>query len=378
MYIRRTLANRIESKFFRRRMIVLYGPRRVGKTTLVKEIIRNRQDAGYFNADLINEREIWKPKSVEYLKQIVAGHKVIVIDEAQNIPDVGLVLKVLVDNFPDVQFIATGSSSFDLQNTAGEPLTGRKWQFFLYPFSFDELVKAFGLFEAKSKLDTILTFGLYPETILNPTEAKEILSELISSYLLKDVFAWGNIKKSDKLMNLLKALAYQIGSTVSYKKLSNLTGLDVGTVERYIDILEKNFIIFRLLPFGGNLRGEIKKQRKVFFWDIGVRNAIIGQFLPFDTLSPQERGRIWENFIISEMIKLANNYGEDTQFYFWRTKDGAEVDLVAINSGRIFAYEIKLGKTARLPRSFVKYKPAGFEVIRLDNFAEFLIKNDVK
>ena len=374
MYIRRTIAQMITKRFFQRRIIILYGPRRVGKTTLVKEIISSLPNARYFNADLINDREIWKPKSVDYLKQIVRDYKYIVIDEAQNIPDTGLLLKVLVDNFPDVQFIATGSSSFDLQNTAGEPLTGRKWQFFLYPFTYNELVKGLGVFGAKNKLDTILTYGLYPEVVLQPGQAEDILLELINSYLLKDVFAWGNIKKPDKLINLLKALAYQTGSTVSYNELSNLTGLNVETVERYVDVLEKNFIIFRLMPFSRNLRGEIKKQRKIYFWDIGIRNAIIGQFEPFDTLSPQEKGQIWENFVISEMLKLSSNYNDKTQFFFWRTKDGAEIDLIAVKSKQIFAYEIKLHKSARLPRSFLKYTPAKFDVIRFDNFEDFLVK----
>ena len=374
MTITRTLESKIKERFHSGRAIILYGARRVGKTTLIKTISEKLEKVAYFNADLATDRDLWAAKSLDYLRTVLKDYKFIIIDEAQNIPDIGQVLKILVDNFPDVQVIATGSSSFDLTQKAGEPLTGRKWEFNLYPLTFYEIMQHYGLLEARRKLEQILTFGSYPEILLKPQYAEDILLELVSSYLLKDVFAWAGIKKPDKIFTLLKALAYQVGSQVSYSELSRLTGLDSTTVERYIDLLEKNFVVFRLSPFSRNLRKELKKAKKIYFWDVGIRNAIIQDFSAFGVRQPEEQGKLWENFVISEIIKHERHSGGKANFYFWRTRDGAEVDLLRVANGQIYAYEMKLHKRARLPQSFVEaYKPAGFQNVTLENFDELWI-----
>ncbi len=374
MTITRTLESKIKERFHSGRAIILYGARRVGKTTLIKTISEKLEKVAYFNADLATDRDLWAAKSLDYLRAVLKDYKFIVIDEAQNIPDIGQVLKILVDNFPDVQVIATGSSSFDLTQKAGEPLTGRKWEFNLYPLTFYEIMQHYGLLEARRKLEQILTFGSYPEVLLKPQYAEDILLELVSSYLLKDVFAWAGIKKPDKIFTLLKALAYQVGSQVSYSELSRLTGLDSTTVERYIDLLEKNFVVFRLSPFSRNLRKELKKAKKIYFWDVGIRNAIIQDFSAFGVRQPEEQGKLWENFVISEIIKHERHSGGKANFYFWRTRDGAEVDLLRVANSQIYAYEIKLHKRARLPQSFVDaYKPANFQNVTLENFDELWI-----
>ncbi len=371
MTITRTLENKILERLHSGRAIILYGARRVGKTTLIKTISQKLERVAYFNADLATDRDLLAAKSLDYLRAVLKDYKFIVIDEAQNIPNVGQILKVLVDNFPDVQVIATGSSSFNLTNKTGEPLTGRKWEFNLYPLTFYEIMRHYGLLTARRKLEHILTFGSYPEVLLKPQYAEDILTELVSSYLLKDVFAWAGIKKPDKIFTLLKALAYQVGSQVAYSELSRLTGIDSTTVERYIDILEKNFVVFRLPPYSRNLRKELKKARKIFFWDVGIRNTIIQDFSAFGVRQPEEQGKLWENFVISELVKHDRHLNRKSAFYFWRTKDGAEVDLLRVVDNQIYAYEMKLHKKAKLPPSFVKaYNPAIFKNVTLDNFDE--------
>ncbi len=374
MVIERSLEQKIIERFGHGRVIIIYGPRRVGKTTLVKKVMEGREDVAYFNADIATDRDIWTVRSLDYLRAVLKKYMFIVIDEAQNIPDVGLVLKVLVDNFPDIQVIATGSSSFDIINRAGEPLTGRKWEFTLFPLTYSEIAENYGHLEASRMLERLLSFGTYPEVVVKPEFAEDMLIELVNSYLLKDVFAWVGIKKPDKLMVLLKALAYQVGSQVSYSEISRLTRMDVSTVERYIDLLEKNFVLFRLTSFNRNLRNELRKSRKIYFWDNGVRNAIIQDFRQFSLRPPEEQGRLWENFVISEIIKHNRYFDRNSAFYFWRTKDGAEVDLVKVKGNSINAYEIKLHKKANLPASFRQaYNPESFVTVTIDNFDELWV-----
>ena len=376
MLVSRTLEKHIKEKLGKGRVIIIYGARRVGKTTLIKQLTAELDNVIYFNGDLLPDRQLWQNQtSLEYLHTIVKNYQYIVIDEAQNIPGIGRTLKILVDYFPDKQIIATGSSSFELFGQIDEPLTGRKWQFILYPFSYDELAQATGLWETHKKLNFFLTYGLYPEVVLNPTDAQDILLELVSSYLLKDILAWQGIKKSDKLITLLKALAFQIGQLISYNELANISGLDISTVEKYINLLEKSFVIFRLMPFSKNLRNELKRRRKIYFTDIGIRNAIINDFTDFSLRSDREKGAIWENFIISEMIKNNNNHRRNSSFYFWRTKDKAEIDLLEIKNNNIKAYEIKLKKKAKMPASFSIYNPE-FHNITVDNFESFLLHNN--
>lgn len=372
MYIKREIEDVIERRSFKKKAIIIYGARQTGKTTLVKNLMKKYDDALYFNADFINDREIWKPKSVDYLKTIIQNHKLIVIDEAQNIVDIGLVLKTVVDNFPKTQIIATGSSSFDLSNKTGESMTGRKWTFVIHPFSYRELARSRGNYQVKNELDFFLTYGMYPEIYNEKQDAELLLTELINSYLLKDILMWANIKKSEKLIHLLQLLAFQIGQMVSYNELSKNLNIDFATVQKYINLLEKCFIIYKLPSFSKNMRNEIKKSRKIYFWDIGIRNAIIDDFTPFDIR--RDKGQIWENFIITELIKNKLNQNKLKKFYFWRSKDKAEIDLLEIKNKNIKAFEIKLTKkNVRIPPSFKYYEPKSFSIIHKDNFEEYLL-----
>ncbi|HEB61821.1 MAG TPA: ATP-binding protein [Bacteroidetes bacterium] len=374
MFIHRIVESQIKRYFFKRRAIILYGARQTGKTTLVKHLIKNNEKSIYFNADLIVDRELWHPKSVNYLQTIIKENELVIIDEAQNIKDIGLVLKILVDNFPDKQIIATGSSSFDLINKTGESLTGRKWVFNLYPFSYTEIYNEFGVYKTRNFLDFILVYGMYPEAFLNMEDAEDILFDLVNSYLLKDILIWGRIRRSDKLMNLLRLLAYQTGNVVSYNKLANELDMDIVTVKNYIDLLEKCFIVFRLPTYSGNLSNELKKSRKIYFWDLGIRNAVIEDFTPFEIR--QDKGQIWENFIVSEFMKNNSNLKAAKRLYFWRNKDKSEIDLVELKNNEIKAFEIKLKKDKiRIPAGFKRYKPKSFETINFSNFEEYLVNN---
>ncbi len=372
MYFKREIEGFMNKNLFGKRAFLIIGARQTGKTTISKKIMKSKSKSIYFNADFLQDREIWKPDSVEYLQSIVKDHKIVVIDEAQNIKDIGLVIKILTDNFPDIQIIATGSSSFDLLNKTGESLAGRKWEINLFPLSYREIVNATNAFEAKKNLNFLLSYGMYPEVYLNKKNAENILLELANSYLLKDILMRANIKKSDKLIRLLKLLAYQTGELVSYNELANELDIDALTVEKYIDLLEKSFIIFRLNSFSRNLRTELKKSKKIYFWDIGIRNAIIRDFSFIN--NRQDKGHIWENFIVAELIKNSKNSFNNESFYFWRTKDKAELDLVKIKNRQIKAFEIKFKKkNVRLPDSFATYKPNSFELIHFENFEKFIL-----
>ncbi len=242
----------------------------------------------------------------------------------------------------------------------------------MYPFSYNEIANATGNFEAKKNLNILLTYGSYPEAFIRKENAESILMELVNSYLLKDILIWANIKKSDKLINLLKLLAYQIGNLISINELAGQLGLDFLTVEKYIDLLEKSFILFRLPSYSANLRNELKKSRKIYFFDIGVRNAVIQDFTPFDVRN--DKGQIWENFVVAEMVKNASNRDRNSSFYFWRNKNNAEIDLLEMKNKVIKAYEIKLtDKACKIPASFSAYHPETFQVIHQGNFESFLI-----
>ena len=247
-----------------------------------------------------------------------------VIDEAQRIEDIGLRLKLITDQINDVQLIATGSSSFDLANKINEPLTGRKWEYKIYPISFKEMVNHHGLLEEKRMLPHRLIYGYYPEIVNNPGEEKEILKQLSDSYLYKDILMWEQIKKPDKLLKLLQALAFQVGSQVSYNELAQTCGMDSKTVEKYIILLEQTFIIFRLGSFSRNLRNELKNSKKIFFYDNGIRNALIANFSPAETRT--DIGALWENFLISERVKALHYSNKWSNYWYWRTKEQKEID----------------------------------------------------
>jgi len=358
------------------KIIVIYGGRQVGKTTLIKTILKN--DFGKvleINADQLKYRDILSSADLTQIKRLVSGYDLLFIDEAQQVPDIGLNLKIIKDNVPDLKIIATGSSSFELANKISEPLTGRKWTFTLFPISLLELSELKNPFELDSELTDFLTFGMYPEVFSyeNRLDKMDYLKEIIESFLYKDVLTLSQIKNSGKIYELLQLLAYQIGSPVSYSELGRKLGLSTDTVISYIDLLEKVFVIYRLPGFSRNLRKEITKNKKVYFYDTGIRNAVIEDFS-----LPEKRpdiGAIWENFIISERIKRNTYKRAHAKSYFWRTYTGAELDYIEESSGKLSGFEIKWKKKkAKVPKSWAEnYENANFEMINAENYQDFLL-----
>lgn len=371
--IKRTIQSRLEDKFFKGKVIILYGPRQVGKTTLVKEIQKkNLSDSIYFNCDEPDIREKLENKTSTFLKELIGDKKIIIIDEAQRIKNVGITLKLIIDNFKDVQVIATGSSSFDLANKTTESLTGRKYEFYLYPFSIEELNPEKNKIEIDRTIENRMIYGLYPEVIIKSAEAEENIKLIAKSYLYKDILQYQNIKNPNILEKLLQSLALQVGNEVSYNELSNFLDIDKKTVANYIEILKKAFVIFELKPFSRNLRNELRKLRKIYFFDNGVRNALINNFNSLDRRN--DAGQLWENFIISERVKINSNHGNDYNMYFWRTHDKKEIDYLEEKNGKLYGYKIKLG-SGRL--SGVKlfldtYPDSEFKVIKKDNYNELI------
>jgi predicted AAA+ superfamily ATPase len=308
------------------------------------------------------------------IKQIIGKNKILVIDEAQLITDIGRCIKIIVDNIKGVQVLATGSSAFELKNKMNEPLTGRKWEHQLFPFSISELVAKNGALAELQMLEHRLIYGSYPAVINEPSNAKNIITELSESYLYKDLFMWGGLKKPDKVSTLLKALAYQAGSQVSFNELSQIVQLDKETIEKYIEVLEQCFIIFRLNSFNKNLRNELKKSRKIFFYDNGVRNAIINDFRPI--AERQDTGALWENYIVSEVLKKKKNENYYSKLFFWRTQTQQEIDIVYEENNEISAIEIKWNANAKTKfnQGFLDaYKPAETIVIHPKNYMDFFI-----
>jgi predicted AAA+ superfamily ATPase len=374
--IPRLLENQLKSQFFKGKAIVLLGPRQVGKTTMLKMIREDYRDTALFlNADDPIVLDLLNRPNTQQLSQLISNYKLVIIDEAQQIPEIGLTAKLIVDTFTEVQLLLSGSSSFDLSSKTQEPLTGRKRSFFLYPVSFEEWQEKSGFLLAEQDLENRLVFGFYPEVLNNGQEQETALKELTDSYLYKDVLMYGNLNKPDEIRKLLQALAFQIGSEVSYSELGSNCGLDPKTVERYIDILEKAFIVFRLNSFSRNLRNEIKKGRKIYFYDNGIRNAVINQLQFFG--ARQDKGALWENFLVSERMKF-NAYNQmNVNSYFWRTVQQQEVDYIEEKDGVIFGFEFKLSekKYGKFSKSFInEYQPPELSTINRKNFRTFIMK----
>jgi predicted AAA+ superfamily ATPase len=372
--IYRKISEIINQRLFKGKAIILTGARQVGKTTLAKYLAENAGlDFIYLNCDEPDIRELLERPTSTQLKQLTGKNKLIIIDEAQRIKDFGLTAKLIIDNLTDVQLLLTGSSSLDLTARMNEPLTGRKFEFCLYPISFGEMAGYSSLIDEKRLLGQRMRFGYYPDIINNPTMEDELLLELTSSYLFKDILSLGQIKKPDILEKLLKALALQIGSEVSVNELSRSLGIDKNTVARYIELLEKSYVIFSLGSFSRNLRNELKKSRKIFFWDLGVRNAVIKNFQPME-LRP-DKGALWENFIIAERLKFLNNTGRKPNVYFWRTVQMKEIDFIEEYGGKLEAIEIKWSPTAKTkkPLTFLEaYPGATYKLINNSNFEHYL------
>jgi len=373
MNIERLLQEQIQKRLKDKKAIILLGSRQVGKTTLLQNMF-NEPDALWLNGDDSDTRSMLENTNASRIKAIVGKHRYLIIDEAQRIENIGLSIKIITDQLKGVKVIATGSSSFELANKINEPLTGRKWEFFMYPLSFQEMVNHHGLLTEKRLLENRLLYGYYPEVIKHPGDEKIIIKSIADSYLYKDILIWERILKPEKLEKLIQALALQIGSEVSYNELAQLCGLDKETVEKYIQILEKAFIVFRLNSFSRNLRNELKKSRKIYFYDNGIRNAVINQFSAL--ASRNDTGALWENFIISERQKFNHYQQVFCNRYFWRTTAQQEIDYIEEKDGELFAWEFKWNKKRReaFTKTFVNaYQPALTMTITPDNVEDFIL-----
>lgn len=372
--ISRDLFQTISDQLFKGKAIILLGPRQVGKTTLVSSLKDAlSQQVLWLNGDESNVREALSNTGLAQLKSIIGANKVVVIDEAQRIENVGITIKLIVDNFKDVQVIATGSSSFELANKINEPLTGRKYEHILLPLSHDELLKHFGYLEEKAMLHHRLIYGSYPEVVTHPGEEEQILKSLSGSYLFKDIFTLENIKKPDRLEQLVKALAFQVGNQVSYHEIGQLTGLDNQTVERYILLLERGLVIFRLNSFSRNLRNELKRSRKIYFYDNGIRNALINNFNSLEFRN--DAGQIWENYLIGERLKRNMYKNHYCNTYFWRNHNQQEIDYLEEYGGKLHAYEFKWStrKKTNIPGIFAEAYPENeWAVVNPENYMDFL------
>ncbi len=371
--ITRILSSQIQQKLGSGKAIILIGPRQVGKTTLLKNTFSIGSKVLWLDGDEPDVLATLDNISSSRLRSLFAGYQTVVIDEAQRIPDIGIKLKLAIDHVPEVQIVATGSSSFELANHVNEPLTGRKWEFQMFPISFQEMVAHHGYLEERRLLHDRLLYGYYPEIVTHPGEEKERLKALTDSFLYKDILLWENIRRPEKLVKLMQALAFQLGNQVSFNELGNLIGLDYKTVERYINLLEQVFVIFRLPSFSRNLRNELKSSRKIYFYDNGIRNALVAAFQPINLR--QDIGALWENWLISERMKYLKYHQIWANSYFWRTSQQQEIDYIEEKDGALFAWEFKWNpqKKGRFSRSFTeKYQPESQETIHPDNFEPFI------
>ncbi|HRX76620.1 MAG: ATP-binding protein [Candidatus Cloacimonetes bacterium] len=372
--IQRAVHGVIQKYLHKRRAIIIYGARRTGKTTLLNSIRANLTNFRYINCDLIDGQEAFDFRSLDDLLISFGAFKYILIDEAQRILDVGIKLKAIIDALPDTQIFVTGSSSLDLSNLTNEPLTGRKFEFTLPPLSSNELYDYEGITAVQRGLNIRLIYGNYPEVYLEKTVAEDIIKEIAGSYLFKDILIYQDIKRPDLMKKLLIALALQLGSEVSYTELANSVGMDKKTVERYISLMEQCFIIYRLGSYRRNLRSELKRAVKVYFWDNGIRNALINNFSPPDMRN--DIGALWENYYITERRKMMLNRRASFDHYFWRTTSQQEIDLIEIENGALTAFEIKWNPAKRVsyPLSFTQaYPEATLISINPRNYLQGLI-----
>lgn len=374
MIIVRRIQKDLEEALFKGKIVVLYGARQVGKTTLAQKILEKyKNDSLYLNCDEPDVREALTNKTSTELKSFIGSRRLVVIDEAQRVKNIGLTLKLIADNFPSTQVIATGSSSFELSGKISEPLTGRKIEFFLYPFSVEELAQIYSPLEMARLLEERLVFGMYPGIIFAGPDREKRVRELATSYSYKDVLTYQDIRNPELLEKLLQALALQIGSEVSYTELAQLLGVNKITVENYIRILEQAYIVFRVGPFSRNIRNELKKKRKIYFYDLGLRNALINNLNPVSLR--QDVGALWENFMVIERVKRNNNLGITANIYFWRTTAGKEIDYLEDSGGILSGYELKWQKNSfTTPKEFLNaYSGSTVKLINRLNYLEFLI-----
>jgi len=372
--IQRLIKPSIEKWFYQGKAIVLIGPRQVGKTTLLKQIAQERElVVTWLDADLPEVRQQLENPTLATIKATIGSYKIVIIDEIQRLANAGLLLKIMVDNFPEVQFIATGSSSLEISETIFEPLTGRHILFNLYPFSVEELYPTKSTFEIEQELEFHLVYGMYPEITQEREIGETLLQNLAEQYLYKDVLIWKDIRKPELLDKLLKLLAYQVGSEVNNHELSKALRVQSETVESYIDLLEKSFVVYRLNSYSTNERKEVSKMSKVYFWDNGIRNAVIGNYNQL--ANRNDHGQLWENFITSERLKHLRWTNSKAKSYFWRNYNQSEVDYLELNGEQLTAYEMKWNTTKnhKVTRAYTNmYPDAKTEVITPKSFVEFL------
>lgn len=373
--IDRTIEQQIVPLLGSQKAIVIMGARQVGKSTLLSKMLSGRSDVLWLNGDDTDTQMLFQGISSTRLRTILAPYRIVVIDEAQRIADVGLRLKLITDQVPGTQVIATGSSSFDLAGKVSESLTGRKREYKLFPLTFAEMVGHTNLLDELRMLSHRMVYGYYPEVVNTPGGEVAVLKELTSSYLYRDILALDGIGKPDKVVRLVQALAWQIGSQVSYNEVAQLVGLDPKTVERYIDILEKSYVIFRLSSFSRNLRNELKQSRKIYFWDLGIRNAVIGNLSQVENRT--DAGPLWENLCIAERMKRLGYSDGFTQNWFWRTQQQKEIDYIEETDGLLQAFEFKWNEhkaNTKCPSSFATaYPDATFHIVTPSNVEEFLL-----
>ena len=366
----RTIQSRIIEKMYRGKAIILVGARQVGKTTLIKEVLKGQKYL-FLDADDPSTRNLLQQPTTEQIRTIIGYHKCIFLDEAQLIPSIGLTLKIITDQFKDVQVFVSGSSSFELGNVLNEPLTGRKWEYELFPISWEEYEHKIGVIKSEQHIENRLLYGMYPEVINNQGDERETLKNLVNSYLYRDLLSFSEIRKPEVLEKLLQALALQVGSEVNYNELSNLLGINKITVQKYIDVLVQGYIIFKLNSFSRNVRNEIKQNRKIYFYDNGIRNMLLGNFNPLDLRA--DKGALWENFLMAERRKQHVYKDTFAKMYFWRTKQQQEIDLVEEVNGEINAYEFKWKpKNTKFPQRFIDAYRAKGTMVDRENFRSFV------
>lgn len=372
--IKRFLEHQLNKRMADKKAIIIVGPRQAGKTTLIRHIAdQSEKKILFWNGDEADIRTMLASATSTKLKNLIGSSKLLIIDEAQRIENIGLCIKLIVDNSTGVKVIATGSSAFELANKVNEPLTGRKWEYQLYPLSYAEMAKHHGSIDERRLLEQRLIYGYYPEVVTHPGSEIDLLKQIAGSYLYKDILTWARIHKPDKLERLVQALAFQLGNEVSYHELGQMTGLDNETVEKYIALLEKAFVVFHLSSLSRNLRNELKKSRKIYFYDNGLRNAIINQFNPVGLRS--DIGALWENFLVSERMKHTHYNDMYCNRFFWRTLQQQEIDYVEEREGNLFAFEFKWSTKSKpkFPKTFTSsYPKAKMKLITPDNFEEFI------
>lgn len=371
--VERLLKSVIEKRLYKGKAILLFGARQTGKSTLAESIVKDEElPALVLNGDDSDVRDILSSTSSSRLKNIIGKNQLLLIDEAQRIENIGLTIKLITDQIKNVQVIATGSSSFELSGKINEPLTGRKYEFLLFPLSFQEMVNHHGLLEEKRMLEQRMIYGYYPEVVMHAGEEQERLKLLANSYLYKDLLMHEQIKKPVLIEKIVKALALQVGSEVHFTEVAQLVGTDPKTVEKYIDLMQKAFILFQVPAYSGNVRNEIKKGKKIYFYDCGIRNAVLNNFNSLSTRT--DLGALWENFVISERLKFLHYKGVAPNLYFWRTTQQQEIDLVEETQNEISAYEIKWkNQLLRLPLTFrSNYQIKNAALISADGIESFI------